>query len=150
MNSVRRNTHGGAIAQSAMDSGGTITWTRNCAMAEQVDAGKPRRYIDRSGTINYTLNFHHHAKRVNIDRCNDVRASVFQYSENDRDCRRIKHEFVIAFSLSSGRCHNVKEKDRKRSQQKNCEGTTSEVSRTYGQIADEELSRRATEGEKET
>ena len=45
-------------------------------MAEQVDEGKPRRYIDRSGTIYYALNFHHHAKRVNIDRCNDVRASV--------------------------------------------------------------------------
>ena len=43
----------------------------------------------------------------------------------------------------------MKEKDRKRSQRKKkWEGTTSEVSRTYGQIVDRVLSRRTTEGEK--
>ena len=44
-----------------------------------VGAGRPRRYNDHSGRIKYTLNYHHHAKRVNIDRCNDVRGSVFHY-----------------------------------------------------------------------
>ena len=63
----------------AMDCDGTITWTRNCAIAEKLDAGKPRRYNDRSGRIKYTLFFHHHAKRVNIVRCNDIRALVFQH-----------------------------------------------------------------------
>ena len=43
----------------------------------------------------------------------------------------------------------MKKKDRKRSQRKkNWEGTTSELSRTYGQIVDRGLSRRTTEGEK--
>ena len=43
----------------------------------------------------------------------------------------------------------MKKKDRKRSQRKkNWEGTTSELSRTYGQIVDRIRSRRTTEGEK--
>ena len=47
-----------------------------------------------------------------------VIALRWRLSENGRDCRRIKYEFVIAFSLSSGKRDNMKKKDRKRSQRK--------------------------------
>ena len=72
MNSVKRNTYGGAIAQLAMDCGGAITWTRNCAIAEKVDTGKSRLYDDLSGRIMYTLVFQHHAERINIVGDNDI------------------------------------------------------------------------------
>ena len=72
--------------------------------------------------------------------------------ENDRDCRRMGYEFEIAMSLSSGRWQNMKKKDRSekiaRASRQKLVGTTSEVSRKYGQIVEKVVSRRTTKGEK--